>query len=100
MLIRATARAATCQFTVNYDRGHAADAVMLRFGCHFGLVHVVDRYLMRRPSKALNYLDCFLARSTTSAQYFNFLFFFHTVLLDTPVHFFCISIGKPCLLVV
>ena len=48
MLIRVAATAAPGEFTVNYDGWHASDAVMLRFGSHFGLVHVVDDYLMRR----------------------------------------------------
>jgi len=62
MLIRATARATPGEFAINHDGGNASDAVMLRFGSHFGLLHIVDHYLMRRSSKALNYLDCFLAR--------------------------------------
>ncbi len=62
MLIRATARAAPCQCTVNYDCGHTADAVMLRFGCDFGLVHVMDNYLMRSTGYSLDEFDCFLAR--------------------------------------
>ncbi len=40
MLIRPTARAAPCQFTLNYDCGHAADSVMLRLGRDFGYTGV------------------------------------------------------------
>lgn len=49
MLIRAASRAARREFAVNHDRGHATDAVLLRFGRYFRLVHVVDDYFMVRP---------------------------------------------------
>jgi hypothetical protein len=61
MFIRATASAAPCQFTVNYDCGHASDTVMHSFGCDFGLVHVMDHHLMRRTGYPLDEVDCFLA---------------------------------------
>jgi hypothetical protein len=50
MLIGAATRAAPREFAFNHDRGHATDAVLLRFGRYFGLVHVVDDYLMGRTS--------------------------------------------------
>ena len=54
MLIRAAACAAPGEFTVNYNCWHASDAIMLRLGSYFGLVHVVDDYLMRRTSYPLD----------------------------------------------
>lgn len=62
MLIRAAACAAPCEFAVNYNGGHAADAITPGLGCYFGLLHIMDHYLMRRTSKALNHLDCFFTR--------------------------------------
>ncbi len=62
MLIGTAARAASCQFTVNYDSRDAAHAILLCFGRYFRLLHVVDDYLMGRTSKVLNYVDRFLAR--------------------------------------
>ncbi len=46
MLVRATARTAPRQFAVNHDGGNASDTVILRLGSHFGLLHIVDHYLM------------------------------------------------------
>jgi len=74
MLIGATASATPGEFAVNYDSGQTANAVVLRLGSDFGLVHVVDHYVMRGTSYPLNKLYCFLARRTTCAENFNFLF--------------------------
>jgi hypothetical protein len=46
VLIQTAPRAAACEFSVNHDGGHAADAVLLRFGRYLRLVHVVDDYFM------------------------------------------------------
>ncbi len=74
LLIRAPARTATCEFAVNHDGRNAANAITLGLGCYFGLLHVMDQHLMRRTSKALYYLYCFLAGRATGAEYFDFLF--------------------------
>jgi hypothetical protein len=62
MFVRATASAASGEFAVNYNGRNASDAILLRLGSHVGFLHVVDHNLMRRPGKAFNNLDCFLAR--------------------------------------
>jgi hypothetical protein len=62
MLIGSASGAAFGEFAVNDNGRNTSDAILLRFGNHFGLLHIVDHNLMRRPGEALNYLDCFLAR--------------------------------------
>jgi hypothetical protein len=63
MLIGSASGAASGEFAVNHNGGNTSDAVLLRFGSHFGFLHIVDHYFVRRrPGEALNYLDCFLAR--------------------------------------
>jgi hypothetical protein len=62
MFIRATSGAASGEFAINHNGRNASDAVLPRLGSHVGLLHIVDHNLMRRPGKAFNYLDRFLAR--------------------------------------
>src|SRR5260370_7218193 len=84
MFIRAPARAAPSEFAVDDNGRNTSDAVLLRFGSHIGLLHILDHNLMRRPSKTLNYLDCFLARRTTRTEDFAFLFCTHRVSYTLP----------------
>jgi hypothetical protein len=61
MLIRATPRAAACEFTVNDDSGDAADTVILRFGHCLGLMHVMNHDLVRRTGNPFDKFDGFFA---------------------------------------
>ncbi len=79
VLVRPTTRAAPGKLAVNDDGRNTSHAVLLRLGSHVGLLHIVDHYLMRRPGKALNYLDCFFARRTPCAENFNSLSCSHSV---------------------
>src|SRR6266852_9327221 len=97
MIIRAPARAAPSEFAVDDNGRNTSDAVLLRFGSHIGLLHILDHNLMRRPSKTLNYLDCFLARRTTCTEDFDFLFCSHGVSWTLPYidssHYFSLAFG-------
>src|SRR2546427_2208315 len=85
MLIRASTRTAACEFAVNHDGWHAANTVLLRLGSNFGLLHVVDDYLVRRTGYPLDELNCLLASGTAGAEDFNFLFRCHVLFsLNTP----------------
>ncbi|SRR6266568_2932682 len=46
VLIRTAPRAAACEYSVNHDGRHAADAVLLRYGRYLRVVLVVDDYFM------------------------------------------------------
>ena len=72
MFIRAAPCAAPCNLAIDHDGGHAADTVLFRLGRHFGLVHIVDDYLMRGTGYPLDHLDCFLARGATGTEDFDF----------------------------
>ena len=73
MFVRAAARAAPRELAVNEDGGHAANSMLLCLGSYIGLVHVVNDYLVRGTSYALDELNCLLARRTASAKDFDFL---------------------------
>ncbi len=73
MLVRTATGAAGGQFAVNDNGRYGADAVLLHFGGHLGLVHVVDDHLVRGTGNALDGLDGFPARRSTGTEDFNFL---------------------------
>ncbi len=62
MFVRAAISAASSELAIRDDGGHAPNAVLLCLGCDFGLVHVVNHYLVRRTSYPFDEFDCFLAR--------------------------------------
>jgi hypothetical protein len=53
VFVRSAACSTTGKFAVNHDGRHAADTVPLGLGSNFGLLHIVDDYLVRRPASRL-----------------------------------------------
>src|SRR5260370_42537643 len=96
MLIRATTRAASCEFAVNDDSRNAADAVMLCFGGDLGLVHVVDHDLVRRAGNTFDEFDRFFACGTSCAENFDFLLCGHGVLLKNLLDFLLTTVVTGC----
>src|SRR5260370_18187363 len=77
VLIGASTHAAACEFAVNRDRGHNGDAIPLRLRRYFRFVHVLDDYLVGRPSKPFDDFHSLFARWATSAEDLNLLFCGH-----------------------
>src|SRR6516225_9715704 len=73
VLVRAATRTAAGEFAVNHNGRHAADAVLLRLGSNFGLLHVVEDYLVRTTRQPLDELDCLLASRTAGTEDFDLL---------------------------
>jgi hypothetical protein len=90
LLIRTATRAAPSEFGVNRDGGHAADTIPLRLGCSLRLVHVMDDYLVGRPSEAFDNVYSFFTRWASSAEDFNLLCS-HDVLLSIVFDFVCVA---------
>jgi hypothetical protein len=93
MLIGASTHAAPCEFAVNHDRRHTADAIALRLGRQFRFVHVMNDYLVGRPSKPFDDFYSFSARWATSAEDLNLLFCSHDVLLSVSFDFICAAVA-------
>src|SRR5260370_10182076 len=51
LLIGAATHAAPCEYSVNHDRGHRADAIPPRLRRYLRFVHVMDDYRVPKPSK-------------------------------------------------
>jgi hypothetical protein len=54
VFVWSTPGAATSEFAINHDCGHASDAVLFCLGSHFGLLHVMDNHFMSRTGKSLH----------------------------------------------
>jgi hypothetical protein len=96
MLVRATTRAAACEFTVNDDSRDAADTVILRFGRYLRFMHVVDYDLVRRTGNPLDEFDRFFACGTSCTENFDFLLCGHGVLLRDLLDFLLTTVGADC----